>query len=154
MTKWIRVCILMLFINLVGCTNSGMEGAKPPETKVQIGNKTFKTKLGSYCWNSNGHGECADTAGPVELLKGEQPIQVQPGEMVTLKTIYSLKPTEIRVTQISEQNETKVVGEKNRFSAPSSKGIYYYSYSLDWRDKNDKNVSNGDANYAFVLQVK
>jgi len=38
--------------------------------------------------------------------------------------------------------------------APSKAGTYYYSYSVWWMDESQKNVSNGDASYAFVLEVK
>lgn len=41
-----------------------------------------------------------------------------------------------------------------KFTAPDEKGIYYYSYGVWWMDEKEENVSNGDASYVFVLEVK
>jgi len=67
---------------------------------------------------------------------------------------YEPKPNEIHVSQINNNKETEVQAENNRFSAPMEKGIYYYSYVTGWMDEKQENVSNGDAVYAFVIEVK
>ena len=155
MSKWIAVFLLFFLINLTGCSsNDGMKGDKPPKTMIQIGKQTYETKLGTYCWKTKNKGRCVDTGGPVELLKDKKPIKVRPGEYVTFVMNYNPKPNEIHLTQKNNNKEVEVVVEKNRFTAPTNKGIYYYYYGVWWMDKKKEHVSNGDAFYAFALEVK
>ncbi len=84
MKNWFFVIFFLVGITLSGCTssNNGMDGAKPPEAVIEIGNKSYDTTLGTYCWKGNSQGVCVDTAGPVEILKGKEPITVNPGEII------------------------------------------------------------------------
>jgi len=156
MSKWLAAPVLLFVIlfNLIGCSSNGMDGDKPPKSIIQVGHQNYETKLGTYCWQANGQGKCVDTSGPVELLKGEKPIEVRPGEVITFVMNFKPKPNKISVTQISNNSEMEIAVEKNRFTAPVKKGIYYYSYGVWWMDKKKENVSNGDAFYAFALEVK
>ena len=148
MCKRLTLTVLFLFIILL--TSCSLKGDKPPKTMIQIGEQTYETKLGSYCWT----GECVDTAGPVELLKGKKTIEVKPGEDITVKMNYNPKPSDVYLSQINNNKEIKVAIENNRFKAPSNKGLYYYAYSVWWMDKKKEHTSNGDAFYAFTLEVK
>ncbi|PLR76304.1 hypothetical protein CU633_16555 [Bacillus sp. V3-13] len=152
MNKWI-VSFFFTLITLAGCSNDGMVGDKPPKAMIEIGTETYETTLGSYCWNGKGKSICVDTAGPIELLKGKQPINVTAGEEVKFVMNYKPQPTEVHVTQIHENEETEVIVKDNRFPAPAEKGIYYYAYSVWWMDEKEAYLSHGDAFYAFVLQV-
>lgn len=159
MLKWFG--LLLLVINVVGCSNhsnnsnnNGMTGNKPPKTKIDVGNKSYETILGTYCWNHEGKGECVDTAEPVELLKDQTPISVHPGEKITFKMNYEPKPNEIHVEQMTENNSIEIPVKDNSFYAPNEKDIYYYSYGVWWMDEKEENVSNGDAFYAFVIKVE
>lgn len=154
MYKWIGV--ILLIFTLVGCSNSGMGSGdpKPPNASIKIGDKTYETKLGTYCWNKNGKGICVDSAGPVEMLKDQKPIVVKPGDKIKFIMDYEPKPNEIDVQQINGEKETEVVVKDNQFNAPTEKGIYYYSYGVWWNNEKEENVSDGDAFYAFVLEVK
>ncbi|MGN7942310.1 hypothetical protein [Virgibacillus sp. 6R] len=153
--KWNLLSIFVLLGTLImGCSNNGLSGEKPPKATIQIANKSYPTTLGSYCWHSKGEGICADTAGPVELLEGKKPIEVKAGEQITFEMDYEPKPNEIHVSEIYNNKESEVPVENNRFSAPMEKGIYYYSYGTWWMDEKQENVSNGSAVYAFVIEVK
>lgn len=159
MNRWLLALVILVGITLVGCSNNGttgkeMTGEKPPIAFIKIDNETYETKLGSYCWKGRTESTCVDTAGPIELLENVNPIQVQPGEEVAFEMKYEPKPSEFHVLQIKENKETDVVVEDNHFTAPMEKGVYYYSYGVWWMDKKEANVSNGDAFYAFVLEVK
>jgi hypothetical protein len=157
MEKW--TAVFLCFIIMVGAGCSGGEGAnemtgdKPPDAFVIIQNKNHKTRLGSYCWHHGDSAKCVDTAGPVELLKGKKAIQVKPGEQVTFQMKYSPKPNEFHVIQYSEHHETEVEVKNNRFLAPHKKGTYYYSYGVWWMTDKERKISNGDAFYAFSLEV-
>ncbi|MFF2878673.1 hypothetical protein ACFVR2_20370 [Gottfriedia sp. NPDC057991] len=155
MSKWLSVAVLFFFLILAGCSASnGLKGNKPPKTMVQIANQTYDTKLGTYCWQTKGQGECVDTAGPVQLLEGKKPIEVKPGENVKIIINYNPKPNEIHLTQINNSKEAEILLVRNQFSAPINKGVYYYSYGVWWMDKKDKHLSHGDASYVFALEVK
>ncbi|MBP3040734.1 hypothetical protein J9303_14680 [Bacillaceae bacterium Marseille-Q3522] len=138
---------------LTSCSNNGMTGNEPPEVFIKIGSETFETDLGSYCWDTGNKAICADTAGPVELLEGKEPVKVKPSEKITFVMDYEPKPNEFHVLQISDKGETEVALKDNQITAPSEKGVYYYSYGVWWMDEEKENVSNGDAFYAFALEV-
>ncbi|MFB7142401.1 hypothetical protein ACFCYN_22560 [Gottfriedia sp. NPDC056225] len=155
MSKRLIVSLLFILFTFTACSqNDSLKGDKPPKTLIQIGNETYETELGTYCWETKGHAECVDTAGPIELLKDEKKIPVKAGEVVTIVMNYSPKPGEIHLNEIVNNKESEVVIENNHFTVPIKKGIYYYSYGVYWRDKKDKHVSHGDAFYAFALEVK
>lgn len=150
--------VLLIFAGftsiIVGCSKEVVTGGKPPEVHINIGSENYETKLGTYCWKNVWKNECVDTAGPVELLKGEVPINVNPGERVSFLMEYEPKPTKFHLTQISESAENEILIEENSFTAPTQKGVYYYSYGVWWMDEKEQNLSHGDAFYAFVLEVE
>ncbi|MDN3015598.1 hypothetical protein PH210_05165 [Paenibacillus sp. BSR1-1] len=150
MNKSLFILLFLFGLTIMGCSKEGMSGEKPPEVYIKIGNVKYETKLGTYCWK----GTCVDTAGPVDLLKGKEPIKVNPGERISFIMDYEPKPNEFHVSQISESIENEVLVKDNSFSVPIQKGVYYYSYGVWWMDEKEKNLSHGDAFYAFVLEVK
>jgi len=152
MKKYFLYVVALLGLTFItGCSSTdGLSGEIPPKAFIEIENKKFETTLGTYCWQNG----CVDTAGPVELLEGQKPIKVKSGETITLVLDYETKPNEFHVAQISGNKETKVVVKDNRFTAPTQRGVYYYSYGVWWMDEKEANVSNGDAFYAFVLEVE
>lgn len=149
MKKWVFIGTVLLVLTMLGCSNGGITGSKPPKTNITVGNETYETVLGSYCWSS----KCVDTGGPLELLEGKETIKVKPGEKVSIVMDYKPKPNEFYVVQIDDNEETEIKTKNNRFKAPKEKGIYYYAYSVWWMDDKEKNLSHGDAFYAFVLEV-
>ena len=158
MNRWLLAIVILVGTTLVGCSNNGTNGKgmareKPPIAFIKIGNETYDTKLGLYCWKGETESTCVDTAGPVELLKNVKPIQVHPGTEVVFEMNYDPKPNEFHVLQINGDKETDVVVEDNHFTTPMEKGVYYYSYGVWWMDKKEVNLSNGDAFYSFVLEV-
>ncbi|MBG9453761.1 hypothetical protein ABE61_06600 [Lysinibacillus sphaericus] len=147
MKKYFLYVVALLGLTIIsGCSNT----EEPPKAFIEIENKKFETTLGTYCWQNR----CVDTAGPVELLEGQTPIKVKSGENITLGLDYETKPNKFHVAQISGNKETEVVVKDNRFTAPTQRGVYYYSYGVWWIDEKEANVSNGDAFYAFVLEVE
>lgn len=154
MKKWRLIFIALFGLAIIGCSNNGSSGGKPPKAFIEINNKRFETVLGTYCWQENGKGECVDSVGTIELLKSKKPIEVKPGEKITFVMDYEPKPNKFHVIQISNNKETEIVVKDNHFSAPIQKGLYYYSYGVWWMDEKEENLSHGDAFYAFSLEVK
>lgn len=151
--KKIFYIILLSFVLLTGCgkgTTEGFTGNQPPKAEIQIGDDLYGTKLGTFCWSSR----CADSIGPVELLKNEKPITVPPGTVIKFVMHHELLPNKSFVQQITEDKQiTEVAVNDNAFQAPIQKGTYYYSYGVWWMDEKEANVAHGDAFYYFVLEV-
>ncbi|WP_313802329.1 hypothetical protein [Cytobacillus sp.] len=151
MKKCIFITFIFLLATLIGCSNDYLSSSKPPEVIIEIATEKYDTKLGTYCWGS----KCVDTAGPVEMLEGKVPIKVKPGEKIKFVMDYEPLPSSVYLLQINEEKkELEVLVEDHEFAAPEQKGIYYYSYGVWWKDEKQENVSNGDAFYAFALEVE
>ncbi|WP_254052828.1 hypothetical protein [Bacillus sp. V59.32b] len=148
-TRLVGVLVFVFFL-LMGCSDDAMTGEKPPKGMIVIGDESYQTEPGSYCWK----GTCADTAGSVELLKGKVPIEVKPNEEVRFVIDYEPKPNKFHLIQTSGGKQTEIAVTENRFVVPKEKGIYYYDYGVWWMDDEEEHLSHGDAFYAFVLEVE
>ena len=160
MKRLIIVSVLLLVFILSGCgdtstKNNSLSGDTPPNVSVEIDSESYETILGSYCWDiSKGESECVDTAGPVDLLKDEEPIQIKAGEQIKLNMDYKPKPNKMHLSQIENGDEVEIEINDNQFTAPDEKGTYFYSYGVWWMDEEDKDLSHGDAFYTFVIEVQ
>lgn len=150
MKKYLFILWVLIISTLVGCSNTEMSGKNPPMVNVHIGEETFETTLGTYCWKN----KCVDKVEPVELLEGKKPLKVEPGATITFVMDYNPKPNEFHLLQINEGHENEIVIDGDSFTAPTNKGVYYYSYGVWWMDDQRENVSNGDAFYSFSLEVE
>ncbi|WP_047985563.1 lipoprotein [Ornithinibacillus californiensis] len=152
--KYLLIIIIMFILsgcNTPGQINSSSQGDKPPNAYIEIDGERFDTKLGTYCWKSLGYAECVDTAGPKQLLMDEDPIQVEAGATVMFGMDYKPMPNKVHLTQSSKDGEMDVTVTDHTFTAPDEEGLYYYYYGVWWENGN---VSDGDAFYAFALEVK
>ena len=147
--KWLAAIAVLIGLGLSGCSNTELAGGNPPETFIEVGDNMYEAKLGTYCWKNR----CVDTVGPMDMLEGQQPIQVKPGETITIVMDYKPQPTEFHVIQVTEDEEVEVDFQNHRFTAPTEEGVYYYSYDVWWLDEQEENVSHGDAFYAFAVEV-
>jgi hypothetical protein len=150
MRIWKTTAFGLIMASITGCSSSGFLEESPPKVYLEINDHLYETKTGTYCWKNT----CVDKAGPLELLKTEKPIEVKANESLALTIKHKRQPNERHMVQIQNKHEVDVPLKKSKLKAPSKAGTYYYSYSVWWMDENQKNVSNGDALYAFVLEVK
>lgn len=154
--------VLFIALILSSCNGSNnkstgkvLSGEKPPNVIVEIDGETYETILGSYCWDvSKGVSECIDTAGPVDLLRDKEPIQIKAGEEITFNMDYTPKPNKIHLSQIKSDDEMEIEINENQFTAPEEKGTYFYSYGVWWMDEEEEHLSHGSASYAFSIEVK
>ncbi|WP_026679487.1 hypothetical protein [Fictibacillus gelatini] len=144
MNRWLAVLLILVAMNIMGCSNGELAGEKPPKAFIKIGDQTYETKLGTYCWKTS----CVDTVGPTDLLKEKKAIKVKPGENVTFAMDYEPKPNEFHVVQMNKGNQAEIEVKNHQFRVPSQIGIYYYSYDVWWTDE-----MHGDASYVFALKV-
>lgn len=150
MNRWLFVVISIVGLLLLGCSKGVLSEDKPPETFVEVENERYETILGTYCWGTT----CVDTVGPIEMLEDKEPITVKPGATIAFVMDFEPKPNVVHVSQFTESEQVEVAVEDNHFSAPTAKGVYYYSYGVWWMDEEEENLSHGDAFYAFALEVK
>ena len=150
MKKYFSGLIVLLLLTLLGCSNGELSGDEPPAVFLTVNDVKHETTLGSYCWTKG----CADTAGPVELLEGKDPVTVKPGENLSLGMDFEPKPTEYYLSYFRKETETDVAFKNNVFTAPKEKGLYHYAWSVRWQGEKAGDYSQGDAFYAFALEVK
>ncbi|MDG4658062.1 hypothetical protein P6P90_06890 [Ectobacillus antri] len=143
-----RLSFLLVVLLLTSCQQ--LKQANPPQAVIMIGEHSYDTTVGSYCWKHI----CADTEAPAELLKGKTPIIVKGGEQIKLQIDYQTKPDEVILSKHVIGYDYETVAEKSEFQAPIEKGVYYYGYSVRWFGKKNPEISKGDAVYAFVLEIK
>jgi len=145
------ILLLFFFVLLIGCSNIQPAMNEPPSLFIVMDDIRHETKLGSYCWSNGGSGVCADTAGPLELLKDEIPKKVKANQRIKFEFDYE-NPSEGSLQQIqSENKETTVLKAGGQMKAPQEAGIYYFVYSAFWTDEDSP---NGDALYAFAIEVE
>ena len=153
MKKYMMLCVGILL--LVACSNNTELGSNPPKVTVEVEN--YETELGSYCWpgGATGSGECADKAGPEELLNGKQPIVVQPEAELAIQIDLKRQPDEVALEQVKKDQPINITNFKNmRVTAPKEKGTYFYILQAVWANQKEKNISDGDAWYAFHIRVE
>lgn len=141
---------MLVALVLTGCSKEELSGGKPPKVYINSDQQKYEATLGTYCWKAT----CVDTVGPVELLKKKKSVQVKPGENITIFMDYEPKPNEYTLTLLYEELEKEISLKEKGFTAPTQKGVYIYYYSVWWMDEKEEHVSNGDAYYAFALEVK
>src|SRR5690625_5043939 len=123
MTKPITMIFTIVGIGLflLGCSNGVMEqtphleGSKPTKVVLNIGDKTYDTILGSYCWPTAEDSQtCIDTPGPMDLLEDKDSVVVKKGEMIEIDMDYKPLPNEVHVLQMMEkEGEEKSVEFNN-----------------------------------------
>ena len=158
----ILLCV-SIGVFLLGCSDGKLksdpilDGSEPPKVEIEIGNDTYDTVLGSYCWptSENSH-TCIDTSGPIDLLEDREIIEVNKGETIEIVLDYRPLPNEVHVTQMEKEEGTEKSVEFNnsKIVAPEEEGTYYYAFSVWWMDEVDTDVSHGDAFYAFAIHVQ
>ncbi len=158
--KVLALLSVLVILLLCGCAEKAVSGKsplgdKPPRMDIMIGGERYETKLGAYCWSTDSDALCVDTAGALDMMKGEAPIEVQPGEPLELVMDEIPAPDEQHLVQsLDAARQTDIRLNGSAFTAPEETGVYYYDYSIWWLEKENPEVSRGDAHYAFVIEVK
>ncbi|WP_243556489.1 hypothetical protein [Priestia megaterium] len=109
MKKWKTAAGGLLMASFTGCSSSGFLEESPPKVYLEASNHLYETKVGTYCWEST----CVDKAGPLELLKTEQPIKVKANESLSLVIKYKRQPNEKHMAQIQNSHEVEIPLKKS-----------------------------------------
>ncbi|GKV55848.1 hypothetical protein NCCP2222_17950 [Sporosarcina sp. NCCP-2222] len=115
-----------------------------PTMKVRIGEETFSTARGGYCWTDGNQSECTDASGnPFDYENSAPPIEAEPGSEFEL--LFSETPSSISVDWVNNL-EHETLSERSSFSTPSKPGTYGYSVHANW--------NQGDVTFHFILLIK
>ena len=146
--------IILCFVGaiLFGCRDS--YDPEPPIAIIEVGNNSYETTLGAYCWQSNGSTTCVDVPGPQKTMAGKERIEVNPGDKIKFVLDYEPEPNDFYVLEIDSGTQVEVIVEDNIFSAPMQQGVFYYSYGARWMDEIEENVSHASVEYHFVIKVE
>jgi len=121
----------------------------PPEPVVSIGERNVPAIRGTYCWSSLMKGVCVDTAAPPGIISFENHTTVSAAPGTEVKIDFEEQPLKDSIylsRWLDDEKDIQVPLKGNMFELPKDKGTYVYSVSANW--------NNGDAVYAFVIEVK
>jgi hypothetical protein len=129
---------------LMACT--GLGGAAKPQVAVKIAAATVPTAMGSYCWSSGGHGECADMASIEAVIQagGLSPIRVSADSPGTIS--FDRRPKSMDLMVGPDQAHLQPVPLAGlSFRAPSTPGRWEYLLSGRWDE--------GEVSWVFLVSV-
>ncbi|WP_087973526.1 hypothetical protein [Oceanobacillus rekensis] len=134
-----------------GCSDKELKGDIPPMPIASVGGESIEVVRASYCWNTG----CVDNAGPLDILEGKVPFQVQKGEKIKIQFNYEPKPSSISVSRMLNADQEWVKDElvNDVLTVPKEEGIYYYDFLAEWHSE-DESYSLGGSYYDFVIKVK
>jgi hypothetical protein len=143
---------IILFILLMGCQATQVSSPKsdglptPPIPLVTVEGKQIRVFQSTYCWSSNGKGECADYAAPPEQLKGHKPVEVKEGS--EMKITFPFEPIKGSLSASLWQEEHPIKQEiknGNTMDLPKEKGYYIFIINGKWKE--------GDSSYVVPVQI-
>jgi len=129
---------------LMACT--GLCGAAKPQVTVKIAGATVPTAMGSYCWSSGGHGECADMASIEAVIQagGLSPIRASADSPGTIS--FDRRPKSMVLMVGSDEAHLQPVPLATlSFRVPSTPGRWEYLLSGRWDE--------GDVSWVFLVSV-
>ena len=146
MKKLYRLLIIF-FIVIMGFIGYNVwENAmpEPPAMTVQLGDKVYETKRGTYCWSTFSNSVCVDMIAPHEM-KIVSVGTVTPASEIKLH--FSHPPNSVDVQLWHGDYNYETVATKTTFTAPTEPGIYLYNVFARWHDK-------GDVSAIFQIEVQ
>lgn len=149
MKKSIVTVVVAILIGFGGYLLGKEYAAGPPEPAVAIGEKEVPAIRGTYCWSSLVKNICEDSLSAPAIIsfKNQKPLSADPGAEVTIDfNEQPLKDSIYLSRWLNDEKDIQVPLKGNMFELPKDKGTYVYSVSANW--------NNGDAVYAFVIEVK
>ena len=154
----LRVALLLGLLMAVGGSvrGDGLQGANNslPTASATLHWATIDLPRGSYCWNTEGHGECADSAGTDALLKSGylKPYVTAGGFDVKITFHSGSQPKSFNVQLIqSPDGKFSTIHESGQHtfsigtSPPAKAGLYVYVVTGTW--------SEGDVGFYLTLQL-
>lgn len=125
----------------------------PPSVNFKVGDTTYSTEQGSYCWRDGNSAECLSLASSAEIVEFTEPIEVSANKTITLLLERQPAQQTINITNSESNNSEEIeINKDNQFKTPKTKGVYIIDYYAIW-EKDDTGTS-GDSSYVFKIEVK
>jgi hypothetical protein len=158
----LRLAVYGAFVIAVMLTASsclpgqGLLGVKNslPTASATLHWATIDMPRGSYCWNSGGQGQCADSAGTDQLLKTGylSPYRTAGGFDVKITFHSASQPTGFNVQLIQSPNGQRMAVDESSphtfglsVSPPAPTGLYVYRVTGTWAE--------GDVSFFLTIQL-
>jgi hypothetical protein len=138
-------CLALLMLAVCAC---GIGPAPLPVATADIAGKHVSLPRGSYCWSSWGHGECADSTPPDELLRSGylKPIIAAGGESVNVAFSSSPKSVSLQLLWTSSGQPSSVIeGHRIPFNLPAGPGTYVFVVTGTWHE--------GDVGFFLPVEI-
>ena len=123
-------------------------GAVPkPTATATLHWSTVPLKLGSYCWSSWGHGECADSAGAQPLLHTGYLVPERTAGCQSALIKFSTEPKtfEVELAYSTTGKTGSVASKDHAFDIGSTPGTYVYVITGTWPE--------GDVGFYLPLEI-
>lgn len=125
---------------------------EPPAILLEVAGKRYTTFRGAYCWSKMDKSTCVDHAGPLETLADKKPIKVPANTQIMFSIQSDNLPNTVNLYELKHDQQTAVTMQDEGLITPKEKGIYYYSYEVEWGKSSSH--AYGDVSYAFVIEVE
>ena len=136
-----KVCLFVLLliatVSLTACMSDlPLDDTKDlPTLKVVFENEIIKAEVGTSSWTINNKDGTkttteSDTAGPVELVKESDSLEVSPG--YTLELDFSVAPKDITVNIWEENKQLEQDATDMKIVVPDSEGLIIYEVLANW----------------------
>ncbi|WP_458119547.1 hypothetical protein [Paenibacillus sp. Z6-24] len=127
----------------------------PPAPMIAFGKTAIPWVQASYCWRG-----CGEYIVGKQMMNEKKPTIVPAGARIQADYNYDPAPTVIVLEQLGEDsrqmNQKKPVLvplQNGKFTAPSTKGTYYYLLGAYWIQENTQ-YSLGDTSAVFAIEVR
>jgi hypothetical protein len=120
---------------------------QPPSVQVIVGGEQFDAIQGSYCWNDNGTGVCADRAAYDQLVSKQQ-VHPKAISRDQVELNFSAMPKEIEVIASfpgEERPDEALSVENNNFKLAAGGGRHLYIIQARW--------PQGSVSYVFEVET-
>jgi hypothetical protein len=132
-------------VMLAGC--GGSPAVSMPNVRITVDSTQVPTARGSYCWNSGGHGECADMASIEAVIKAGNltPFRVPPDAVATLS--FDRPPESIELSAgLDEAHLEAVTLSGPTFRTSAKPATLDYLLTARWKE--------GDISWVFLASVQ
>src|SRR5579859_3571975 len=137
--------VTIAVVILAGCGIA--PGVSMPNVRISVDSTHVPTARGSYCWNSGGHGECADMASVEAVIQAGHlsPVRVRPDAPATLS--FDRQPDSIELSSGSDEAHLEPVTlTGSTFRTGGKPGTLEYLLTGRWKE--------GDVSWVFVVSVQ
>jgi len=132
-------CLALILIVVMCCVAAGCTSLSEPVTPiVTTTSGPVSVRLGTYGWQSPGHGIQSDAPVPDEFVTDVPAVTAPCGSTVSVD--YGLQPRDLFAYLWNDHEPTRVEVRGGMFTLPADPGTYVYSLESTWREGHASHV--------------